>query len=232
MDQTILCLANSIKNRNHCVAGRSILMDSNRIRIGKWVRPVGRGAEGALLDHEARYDNHNNLHPGEVASFSSKRNIPLLFQPENRLIEPGSHWKKYNLPEIEPLLRNSLEKPESLWDHIPGARQDRLPESSVGNGLKQSLYFIQAQSLEIEHTASFNGYPQIRAHFHYNGKKYNLVITDPDVKQQYTSIEKGIHTIKSSTNCGLCISLGMPFYGYHYKLVASIIPLSNHTHNN
>ena len=63
---------------------------------------------------------------------------------------------------------------------------------------------------------------KVRAIFSYNNVKYSLVVTDPIIENKYN--KRGIGKYKlTDENIYFCISLGEPYNGYCYKLVASII---------
>jgi hypothetical protein len=67
-----------------------------------------------------------------------------------------------------------------------------------------------------------------RGKFIYNGIKYDLAITDPEIDRKYFRpfpiIDDEIKQITLDPNkCLLCISLAPEFNGYHYKLVATVI---------
>ena len=67
-----------------------------------------------------------------------------------------------------------------------------------------------------------------RGKFFYNGVRYNLAITDPEIDRKYfrpfPGIDDGVRQIPMDVNnCLLCISLAPEFNGYHYKLIATVI---------
>ena len=64
----------------------------------------------------------------------------------------------------------------------------------------------------------------MRTDFTLNTIRYRLGVTDPVVKSTYDQGEYGIQPI-SRRNVYLCISLGEPYRGFAYKLVAAIINL-------
>jgi len=58
---------------------------------------------------------------------------------------------------------------------------------------------------------------KVRGEFTLNDVNYRLAITDPTVESEYAD---GTHDIGSAI---LCISLGEPYEGYAYKLIAGVI---------
>ena len=53
-----------------------------------------------------------------------------------------------------------------------------------------------------------------------NGVRYRLAVTDPIVESKYLAGNDGTYDVG---NAILCISLGEPYKGYAYKLIAGVI---------
>ena len=60
----------------------------------------------------------------------------------------------------------------------------------------------------------------VRGEFNYHGAVYRLAVTDPVIEIKYLSGEDGQYEIPQAV---LCVSLGDPFQGYYYKLIASVL---------
>ncbi len=56
--------------------------------------------------------------------------------------------------------------------------------------------------------------------FSLNGVQYSLAITDPAVERVYLASNNDAYNVGKAI---LCISLGEPYQGYAYKLIASVI---------
>ena len=56
----------------------------------------------------------------------------------------------------------------------------------------------------------------------YNNIQYRLSVTDPEIERQYLQEAEGEYHLPKSDVC-LTISLGEPFQGFVYKLVAGVI---------
>ena len=54
----------------------------------------------------------------------------------------------------------------------------------------------------------------------HEGIKYRLRVTDAVYESRYRAMDKGHYDIGG---CCFCVSLGEPFEGYAYKLIAAII---------
>jgi hypothetical protein len=91
---------------------------------------------------------------------------------------------------------------------------------------EESLYLIKPQSLKIivriEGQEFDNAKRKIRAEFEYNDITYIFPVTDPVIERKYLSGENGNFTL-STENIYLCVSVGLPYNGYCYKFLASII---------
>ena len=61
---------------------------------------------------------------------------------------------------------------------------------------------------------------RVRAEFSFADETYNLSVTDPVIERDYLGRGNGRYELDASY---LCVSLGEPYDGYCYKLVATII---------
>jgi len=55
-----------------------------------------------------------------------------------------------------------------------------------------------------------------------NGHQYRLTITDPKFEREHLKKSNGIYSVQHE-NVYMCVSIGEPYEGYCYKLVAAII---------
>lgn len=200
--KTVVILANSIKHRQHCIAGKCIA-------TGEWIRPVG-DLNGSELSHEqAKYQNPYGKYTVKLKQkiiMDLDAPAPLLHQPENHLRGAATWTQNYSIQDAQ--LVNYLDTPISLW----GA-DDHVSYSTIQRGalvIDQSLYLIQTEAL----TLYKNKFDKRRADFTYNGKKYDLAVTDPKFDE----------LLAAGLPLGgiVCISLGEVYEGNCYKLVASI----------
>ncbi|WP_447927916.1 dual OB domain-containing protein [Vreelandella sp. EE27] len=198
----IIVLANSVKHRQHCVAGKCI-------NTGNWIRPVSN-ANGAELSHEqAKYKNPYGtfgVRPLQKIRMGFLQHVPLSHQPENYLID-GSLWlQNYSIRESD--LVFYLDTPDDLW-----GQDNRVQHSLIAMGfynIDQSLYLVKVDDLNLYTTD--NG--KRRASFDYNGSDYDLAVTDPKFDEIFRE--------QREVNGILCISLGEEHQGYCYKLVVTV----------
>lgn len=200
--EEIVVLANSVKHRQHCVAGKCI-------NTGRWIRPVSN-VQGAELTHEqARYQNPYGtfeVKPLQRIRMGFLQPAPLPHQPENYLID-GSLWRQnYSIGAEE--LPSYLDGPDDLW-----GKENRVQYAQIALGsysVNQSLYLVQVAGLRLYCGAD----GRRRAAFLYNGIGYDLAATDP----KFDKIVRESQEVRGI----LCISLGEEYQGYCYKLVATI----------
>jgi len=91
MIKRIICLANSRKLGDRCIAGRELLADG---RVGSWVRPVSARPDEAISLLEMRYANGGNPQLLDVIDITFIGPRPKSNQPENWLIDSGYYWQK------------------------------------------------------------------------------------------------------------------------------------------
>ena len=69
--------------------------------------------------------------------------------------------------------------------------------------------------------ADFGNYKRsVQGRFQYDGTDYWLRVTDPDYERRYLQRPDGIYPIGERF---ITVSLGEPYLGYAYKLIAAVI---------
>lgn len=220
----ILCLANSRKLGDRCVAGREVLDNG---QLGGWIRPISSRSDEGVSLLEQRYSS------GAQPEVLDVMNVPLLqarpagCQTENWLIDPARQWTKDD--EVDwPLISTWAENPDVLFANAGSTyagQNDEIPNTTA-EGLPNSLVLVQVPTLSIRVYAGYGGAPKLQAQFQYKGFPYWLGITDPLIEAEFYPKGLGMYPVGPSL---LCISLSMPFTKtngdgeYRYKLVAAII---------
>lgn len=229
----MLLLANSIKRSARCVAGREVVEQDGRSRLGGWIRPVSTQDEGELLV------KHYTMTDGRVASVLDIVDISLVGrannpgQPENWLLDEDVAWSRIRTVSGKNLSRLE-ERPPDLWLEDK-AHSDRISaQGQARQTSPRSLVIVRPTNFRVRLWREFNqfkGYVQrkSRAVFTYAGDEYDLSITDPIFSEQYCRQhpEEGkahVHvTPPCADTCLLCVSLTPPFKGYHYKVLATVL---------
>lgn len=228
VSKRFVVLAHSIKYApGRCIAGREISTTTDGgIVPGSWIRPVSKHGKGELLPDHYRLESKGFAQMLDIVEVPFRAVQNDATQPENWFIDTSSRWSRVgSLPLDE--LEHFVETPPNLWLQL-NCPTDRVSAEYLAKvPPKQSLYFLRLPESVVRPTESRK--PGFRLHFTYNGIAFRLKITDPLAIGLYTEQMIG-RTELRLRDATVCISLGSPFEGYHYKLVASITqPLAQHT---
>lgn len=236
ISKTILVLANSIKKKpGRCIAGREIDISSRPFQVGGWLRPVGPDSESK--EGELHPNKHCRLESGGMPQLldvvevptQAKRNDPG--QPENWEVVSGQPWKwKKRVSAAN--LGQLAESPSTLWDAGGGCHDRVSVETQASDPTSPSLVLIRPTGFHVRMWTEYNdfkGYNQRKTKgvFTYASVEYSLSITDDAFTHKHCHNPSGEHVVPPfGDGCLLCISLGAGFNGYHYKLIAAVIPLA------
>lgn len=215
----IICLANSLKLGERCVAGKEIRKEN----FGKWIRPVSNTETGELSLKQIRCQDRRIPQLLDIITIPFKAYKPHNFQTENHLIDENERWVREQ-PIAQSQLPLLLDKVDRLWLNGFHPANDRIPLAIAQQKISSSLLFIKPNRLVLKVAPGPHG-RQVRAGFEYNGTNYLLVVTDLVVKNTLLKRNDGDYAVDSN-NIYLCASLGEPFNGYTYKLVAAVINFS------
>jgi hypothetical protein len=216
----LVCLASSRKHGGHCVAGVDLAANA-------WRRPVSERTDGTLSDMHVMLDTGRKVAPLDVIRIPVVRHAPTSYQPENWTIA-NDRWRYLRTldgAEARSLLR-SLSIPGPGLFRTTGDRidKDRFIESPA----EASLAVVWPRELTFAVRETFAGHRQVRARFELAGMGYDLAVTDPALETELLAQPVGAVIPAASTSLGsdevfFTISLGEPFAGYCYKLVAAVI---------
>lgn len=210
----MICMANSRSETGSCVAG--LRLDSS-----SWVRPVNAGKECALSPGQ-----HCNAKILDLVEVTVTEPTPKYYHPEDWLIEgccsivssPTSHSDLA-------LLKRFVVKEPLLF----GCHGDRISEADlIRRPASASLLLVEPEDVKWEIRA-LDEKRQTRGIFKVAGSEYNLVVTDPAWERvlRNLNLDAGVHTAQSIGFDGsqfyFTISLGTPYNGYCYKLIAAVI---------
>jgi len=216
----IICLANSIKHGGRCVAG---LRTDGR----GWVRPVSNKDDGALAYYHYRYADSTPAQTLDVMRVGLDRPRPLPFQPENWLID-GKPWQlvaRPLRPEQIAILRQAI----NLGPQLLHSETDRVsPAVAAAASRPHSLELIAPRRIEMYPIPGRADQPRARAKFTLGDARhaisYDFSLTDPHWREE--SLRTGKITIEQSQQPFVAtVSLGEPFDGNCFKLLAAVILL-------
>ena len=232
----IVCLANSRKEGDRCIAGIELLESGSP---GGWVRPVSDRGDEAVNAFERQYQDCSEPRVLDVIDVPVLEARPNTYQSENWLLDPHSTYPHHFWRKVRSITLDDLphftDPAGPLW--IDGhssdkGRNDRIP-LYLANSLYRSLRLIQVDRLELsttraKSTLKVQGDFLYRVHgrFRYDGVEYRLNVTDPIYEQAYGERANSSYMLDA---CFLTISLGGPYKGYAYKLIAAVIVPSEPT---
>ena len=145
----LVILANSVKKKQHCVAGREVLNGPNGYSYGQWIRPVSRTGEGELTETDFAFEN------GDLPKVFDVVDVPLeecegsAAQPENWFIDPNQFWVKVGDIATLKMPGINSENPPDLW-LAPAERADRITQEGLAAlARNQSLYLITVSNFQM-----------------------------------------------------------------------------------
>ena len=218
----IICLANSRKMNDRCIAGKDL---STGAQSAQWIRPVSTREPDGISQKERQYADGSEPCPLDIIDIGLTRAKPTTYQQENWLLDPGRRWVKVG---------------QALWDHLEGITEPAQPlwinNHNTYNGLNDqiplplaetltcSLRLIRISQLVLSvfapGAAFSNPKRRVQGRFRYQGTDYWLWVTDPIYEQRYLEMPNGNYTLNE---CLLTISLSEPHNSACYKLIAAII---------
>jgi hypothetical protein len=211
-----VCFANSRKPGGRCIAGKEL---GYRGRPGPWIRPVSAFAGHAIPLSWQRIDGAD-IHLLDFVSVAISRPDPLPRQAENHVVEPYVGFSRVGRIAWEQI-DAWLDDPPHLWNvdgKTFGPHQSaRVPESYSGG---ESLYLIRVPNLRIAVIREGQSEPKLKGEFTYRDQMYMLPITDVVIEAEYKPKGSGSFDLGPAV---LCVSLGDPFHGELYKLIAAVL---------
>lgn len=215
--KTFICFANSRKTSGRCVAGK----ESIDGRPAGWIRPVSTRSTHEISLDERRYQDGRDPDLLHVVSVQYLSPQPLPHQPENHLIDDGYYWSQQGTLDFQNI-DAWLDTPATLWDAGYSGyafTNNRVPDTVAAAA---SLYLMRVPSLALVVGAKSTDYPKriVRGEFNYGRLSYCLAVTDPHIEAAYLARPDDRYTLQAPV---LCVSLGDPFQGFFYKLIAAVL---------
>jgi hypothetical protein len=222
---TFVCLANSKKFSERCIAGV-------RVDTREWIRPISREKHGELTLAQIRLSNGGDPQIFDLVRASLSDHVPVRNQPENWRIE-RLPWELLSRPaekEHAKVLRSVLFRDPVLF----GNTSDRVAFRTFDAApAKESLVLVRPQrpSWEVIRTPTWK--KQLRTRFNLATIAYNLAVTDIRYEQKLNSLALGEYSSKQlgildEGRLYFTVSLGEPLdNGYCFKLVAAVLELPN-----
>ena len=217
--KTIVCFANSRKTSGRCIAGKE-LRDR---KPGNWVRPVSSRSTHEVSEEERRYEDGHDPQLLDILDVPCNAQQATSHQRENHVIDPDYYWAKQGKLHWKDI-KGWLDSPAVLWGVGYGSYSGLNNRVAVGQEDGSSLYLVPVDSLRLLVGRKAPEYPDskraVRGEFVYRGTSYRMDVTDPVIERNYLNQGDGQYDIQHSV---LCISLGDPYQGYFYKLIAAVL---------
>jgi len=218
MKKYFLCLANSHKYNERCIAGVELARkDKDTFSLRKfdgkvrWLRPVSKKEHGEISS-----DSTNQMKILDIYEVEILEDCPNGFQSENVFINENSFkFIKSVAPDEKKLDKLIDDQLEFVFiNNEKAVYKDSIDE------VHNSLIFIKPETFRFIRVSNQYVKNQLRVEFSFKDFVYNLPVTDVSFLEEYGNkpeITAEIQTIY------LTISLGLEFKAWHYKLIAGII---------
>lgn len=217
--KTIVCFANSRKISGRCVAGKE-WVDG---KPGQWIRPISARATHEISEEERRYQDGHDPQLLDIIRVPCENHHPLNHQQENHVIDPGYYWSKQGQLAFQDA-RSWLDSPNTLWGIGQRSYAGLNNRIAVGQEDGTSLFLISVENLRLLVDRKAPEYPDskraVRGEFVYCGNTYRMDVTDPVVERNFLAQTDGQYDIHRPL---LCVSLGDPYQGHYYKLIAAVL---------
>lgn len=218
MDKYFICLANSYKHGGRCIAGIEVVPNTDgpltivRHDDGSphWIRPVSMAENGEIPNQLAL----------DVKLLSLVKLTEVVPCPDKAHTE-DVHCSRMECCPVELNVDDSLLS--QLIDPVHQAvfyfRGKAIPATII-NKLNYSLMLIRPEnaSAYIDEEREKSKY---RMKFTYYGSHYDFPITDPVFIEK---LKKNPERYADLNGVYLTLSLGLEFEGFHFKLVAAVLP--------
>ena len=149
------------------------------------------------------------------------------YQPENHQIDDKWYWTLKTKANISALSKALDPLQSNLWGTSAsssgsGINHRVLEQDAPGFGYSLRLISVPDLNIRVANeNPRFTNKKTVRGFFTYSGAQYAFSITDPATRSEYISKDEGNYPVGGAV---LCVSLGEPFNGYAYKLIAGVFP--------
>ena len=220
--KVILCLANSRKPGGRCVAGKEFANGA----AGAWIRPINIQNHNSISEEDLHYGDGTSADVLDIISIPMISATPQAHQRENHVIDPNYYWTKQGRATWAQIVAATDANQGTLWtngDSSYHGHNDKVAEA-LANTLTSSLKLIAPTRMELhvgfESMYGGGAKRKVRADFDFNHVRYNFVVTDPHIEDEYFAGQDGTYPVANSR---LCVSLAEAINGLAIKLVATVL---------
>ncbi|MGN6387766.1 MAG: dual OB domain-containing protein [Verrucomicrobiota bacterium] len=235
-EKLILILANSIREKNRCVAGKELIPSANGYKCGKWIRLADPRTDGPIKTETAVCVGHGPVKPLDLVKVKVRESCGDPDHPEDWWIEPGAPWEFVRSFETSILPRVADESIE-LWED-PGSIDSVASGYVRGMGEPATLFLMEAPKQYSIVYWKENGQDwsnpghakekKQRRLWVRNGKRpHEFSITDPEFMSRHDLISRMTTQrqeleLENRDSIFFCVSLTPEYNGRHYKICATI----------
>ncbi len=216
MKTIFICLANSKKFGDRCVAGielkktRMAYQPEEKQGQPKWLRPVSGYQHGEISENLV-----GEIKLMDIIEIDLEEICPSGYQCENVTFKPDSIKRIGNIK----LTEENLDRLTNMAQCNLFGNRGKAVSEDVIDTVEYSLTFIKVTEFEIIKKEPDG---QLRIDFEFNNNRYDLPITDIDFIEKYSKNEK---LLLNKRCLYLTISLGVYHNGWHSKLIAGVLYL-------
>ena len=216
MNTLFICLANSKKFGERCIAGIVVKKVGGAYQPvvkeekPKWLRPISKCQHGAVGEDLVR-----EISLMDIIEIDVEELCPNGYRSENATFRPESIKKIGNIGLAEKNLDRLIDMEQN---NLFGNRGKAVSDDVI-DSVNHSLSLIKVTDFKLIRKDSDR---QLRIEFVFNHDCYDLPITDIDFIQKYNENEA---LLKDTTCLYLSISLGVFHNGWHSKLIAGVLYL-------
>lgn len=220
MKRYFICLANSKKYGERCIAGIEMTGNQkNQFDIlkeeekAKWIRPVSDAEHGQVPEYLVKDMKLFDIYEIEV-----KEDCPKDYQSENCLFDARS----LKLIKSVPLTEHRLDLLCSNTDFLFDDNTKSVTKENIAK-IGYSLLFVKVENpIVYEQDNKEKNASQLRIHFIFKEIHYDMPITDVVFLNSY---QENVQAFRNATTVYVCVSLGIEFQERYYKLAAGIFYL-------
>lgn len=213
-----LCLANSKKYTQRCIAGiEAVPTVNNGFRIVRrrdgtpvWIRPVSESDTGEVAEASVK-----QIRLLDIVRFDGFVPRPYAHQQENCSCSETS----FAVTRAAPAKPDFLDKLAVTTSDLFGDTHHAIAIENATT-LCRSLVFIKAISPQPHFAPGADDRVQTRMRFCYADVEYDLPITDIEFRKAFYD---NCFVLRGKQHVYLTISLGQPYNGHYYKLIAGVI---------
>lgn len=188
----------------------------------RWIRPISQSDTGELPELNCRYSDGSSPAVLDVINLELLRYKPHQHQQENWVINHDVPISKIDRINYESA-KQFIDTTPNLWDGFSSSSNfvNNRVETKLIQNHKDSLRLIKVDNLALSVVESISGKKQLRGAFEFFGTEHALAVTD--ILQE----ERFLNQLQGKTmdfgGCLLTVSLGEPYKGFCYKLIAGVI---------